>query len=113
MARTDNRRASPAGGGNGRKPVKPAATGWRLWLRRLFVWGGSLGLLAFVSLMVAVGLAARSLPEFDQLQASQNEQMIVVRARDGTRPALLSVAIEWRSCERRYEHKLFAHQRHR
>ena len=84
MARTDNRRASPAGGGNGRKPVKPAATGWRLWLRRLFVWGGSLGLLAFVSLMVAVGLAARSLPDFDQLQASQNEQMIVVRARDGT-----------------------------
>ena len=84
MARNDIRRASPAGGGRSRKPGKPAPTGWRLFLRRLFVWGGSLGLLGLVSLLVAVGLAARSLPDFDQLKANQNEQMIVVRARDGT-----------------------------
>ena len=84
MARTDIRRAPSSGGGRGGKPVKPASRGWRLWLRRLFVWGGSLGLLGFVSLLVAVGLASRSLPEFDQLKASQNEQMIVVRARDGS-----------------------------
>ena len=64
--------------------MKAAPTGWRLFLRRLFVWGGALGLFGAVSLLVAVGLAARSLPEFDQLQASQNEQMIVVRARDGS-----------------------------
>ena len=81
MATTDNRRAAPSGGG---RSGKPALTGWRLFLRRLFVWGGWLGLLVLVSLMVAVGLAARTLPDFDQLKASQNEQMIVVRARDGT-----------------------------
>ena len=84
MARNDIRRAAPSGGGQSGKPGKAAPTGWRLFFRRLFVWGGSLGLLGFVSLLVAVGLAARSLPEFDQLKANQNEQMIVVRARDGT-----------------------------
>ena len=87
MARNDKRRASPARGGRSSKsgkPGKPVPTGWRLALRRLFVWGGSLGLLGLFALLVAVGLAARSLPDFDQLKASQNEQMIVVRARDGT-----------------------------
>jgi penicillin-binding protein 1A len=84
MARNDIRRAAPPGGGRSGKPAKTALTGWRLALRRLFVWGGSLGLLGLVSLLVAVGLAARSLPDFDQLKANQNEQMIVVRARDGT-----------------------------
>ena len=89
MARTDNpgdgrnggRRSAPAGRGRG---GKPALTGWRLFIRRLFVWGGSLALLGVLSLAVAVGLATRSLPVFDELKASQNEQMIVVRARDGT-----------------------------
>ena len=87
MARNDKRRASPARGGRSSKsgkPGKPVPTGWRLALRRLFVWGGSLGLLGLFALLAAVGLAARSLPDFDQLKASQNEQMIVVRARDGT-----------------------------
>ena len=84
MARTDTRRAAPSGGGRSSKPDKSALTGWRLFLRRLFVWGGWLALLGLVSLMVAVGLAARTLPDFDQLKANQNEQMIVVRARDGT-----------------------------
>ena len=84
MARNDSRRAAPSGGGRPGKAIKPAPTGWWLWLRRLFVWGGSLGLLGLFSLMVAVGLAARSLPDFESLKASQNEQMIVVRARDGT-----------------------------
>ena len=84
MARTDNRRAAPAGGGRPGKPSKPARTGWRLGLRRVFMWGGSLGMLGLVSLIIAVGLAARTLPDFDQLKASQVEQMIVVRARDGT-----------------------------
>ena len=84
MARTDNRRAAAAGRGRPGKPGKPARSGWRLGLRRTFVWGGALGLLGLVSLLVAVGLAARSLPDFEQLKASQVEQMIVVRARDGT-----------------------------
>ncbi len=80
MARRDVRRGSPAG----RPTGKPALTGWRKWLRRLFVWGTSIGLLAVLSLGVAVALAARSLPSYDELKSSQAGQMIVVRARDGT-----------------------------
>ncbi len=53
-------------------------------MRRLFVWGGAVALLGVLSLAVAVGLAANSLPDYDELKATQNEQMIVVRARDGT-----------------------------
>ena len=53
-------------------------------MRRLFVWGGALALLGVLGLTVAVWLAATSLPGFDQLKSSQNGQMIVVRARDGT-----------------------------
>ena len=84
MARTDIRRAPPSSGGRPRTPQKPPLRGWRLFFRRLLVWGGSLGLLALISLVVAVGLAARTLPDFESLKASQNEQMIVVRARDGS-----------------------------
>ncbi len=84
MARSDIRRTPPPTGGRPRHPQKQPPRGWRLLLRRLFVWGGSLGLLALISLVVAVGLAARTLPDFDQLKANQNEQMIVVRARDGS-----------------------------
>jgi penicillin-binding protein 1A len=81
MARNDIRRTpSPRGS----KPAKPKPTGIRLFFRRLFVWGGGLALLGVLSLVVAVGLAASALPEFDELKAAQNEQMIVVRARDGT-----------------------------
>ena len=81
MARTDIRRAprpSP------RKPEKPELTGWRKWLRRLFVWGLSLGLLVLGALAVAVGLQASSLPSYEELKSSQAGQTIVVRARDGT-----------------------------
>ncbi|MFM5917942.1 MAG: transglycosylase domain-containing protein [Novosphingobium sp.] len=84
MARTDIRRAPPSGGGRPRNPEKPQPRGIRLFFRRLFVWGGSFALLGLIALVVAVGLAARSLPDFDQLKASQVEQMIVVRARDGS-----------------------------
>jgi penicillin-binding protein 1A len=59
-------------------------TGWRKWTRRLFIWGLVAALLAALSLAVAVGLAAQSLPSFKQLKSSQVGQMIVVRAKDGT-----------------------------
>ncbi|MBN8484628.1 MAG: PBP1A family penicillin-binding protein [Sphingomonadales bacterium] len=81
MARTDIRRSQPPRGG---KPAKPAPTGLRLFIRRLFVWGGSLALLGVLALAVAVGLTAQNLPSFEQIKSQQNEQMIVVRARDGT-----------------------------
>ena len=48
------------------------------------VWGGSALLGAVLILGVAVGLAARSLPSYNELKSSQAGQMIVVRARDGT-----------------------------
>ena len=80
MARNDVRRGPASGRGSG----KPAPTGLRKVLRRLLVWGGSLILLALLSLGVAVALAAQSLPSYGELKSSQAGQMIVVRARDGT-----------------------------
>ena len=74
MARNDKRRTG----------AKPAPSGFRLFMRRLLIWGGALGLLGVLSLGIAVAREYQQLPEFDALKASQNEQMIVVRARDGT-----------------------------
>jgi penicillin-binding protein 1A len=45
---------------------------------------GAFLLLAFVALVVAVGIAMSSLPSFDQLKSSPNGQMIRVHAVDGT-----------------------------
>lgn len=84
MARTDIRRTPSREPRKPGKPAKPELTGWRKWLRRLFVWGLSLGLLALGSLVVAVALQARSLPGFEELKSNPVGQMIVVRARDGT-----------------------------
>ncbi len=80
MARNDIRRSAP----RGRLPEPSGPTGWRLFLRRVFMWGFAAGLLGAVALAVAVGLTARSLPSYDQLKSSQAGQMIVVRARDGS-----------------------------
>ena len=63
---------------------KPAPTGWRLWLRRLFLWGGGVALLGLLFVVVSVMFAARSLPSYEELKASQTGQTIIVRARDGT-----------------------------
>ena len=59
-------------------------SGVKRFFKRLFLWGGGLALLGLVFLGIAVGFAARSLPSFYQLKATQNAQTIVVRARDGT-----------------------------
>ncbi len=56
----------------------------RRWLRRIMVWGGALALLGVLFVGLAVGFAARSMPSYHQLRATQNAQTIVVRARDGT-----------------------------
>lgn len=80
MARSDFKRSAPSNA----KPIKPAPSGFRRFLRRLFVWGFSLGVIGALSLFVAVLLAARELPDFEAIKTTQTEQMIVVRARDGT-----------------------------
>ena len=80
MARNDFKRSAPSNG----KSAKPVPTGFRRFIRRLFVWGLSLGVIGALSLFVAVLLAARDLPDFESIKTIQTEQMIVVRARDGT-----------------------------
>ncbi len=53
-------------------------------LRKLFFWGLALALVGVIALGTAVAITARSLPSFGEMKTSQNGQMIVVRARDGT-----------------------------
>jgi penicillin-binding protein 1A len=63
---------------------------WRdlaFWKRRLLwtlIGGGSLALLAFIALLIAVYSTKSSLPSFDELKSSPNGQMIRVHAADGT-----------------------------
>ncbi|MEP1421749.1 MAG: transglycosylase domain-containing protein, partial [Erythrobacter sp.] len=56
---------------------------WK-WTKRFAVFGGVAALLGTVFLAFAVGFAARELPSFFQLKASQAGQTILVRARDGS-----------------------------
>ena len=58
--------------------------GWRLWLKRSLIFGGAAAVLGALFLALAVAFAARSLPSYYQLKATQTGQTIVVRARDGT-----------------------------
>ena len=81
-ARTANRQRSS---GQGRPPPrKPPLRGWRLWLKRLFVWGGAFAALLILAIGTAVFFAERSLPSYTTLMNSQVGQTIVVRARDGS-----------------------------
>ncbi len=66
------------------RPEREPRRGWRLWLRRAFVWGGALALLGAFALGCAVFFAARTMPGFTTLMGSQNGQTIIVRARDGS-----------------------------
>ncbi|QWC57372.1 PBP1A family penicillin-binding protein [Erythrobacter sp. 3-20A1M] len=76
------------GGGNrkgkGRKPQAKQGSGFWKWTRRLVGWGAVLAGLGALFLGIAVLFAAKELPSFSQLKATQNAQTIVVRARDGT-----------------------------
>jgi len=71
-------RSKGSGSGTGAPPPR-----WRVWLKRLFVWGTGLALLGLVFLGFAVGFAASSLPDYATLKATQPGQTILVRARDG------------------------------
>jgi penicillin-binding protein 1A len=71
---------APRSGGSGPKAPPPR---WRVWLKRLFLWGGALAALGLVFLGFAVGFAASSLPDYATLKATQPGQTILVRARDG------------------------------
>ncbi|HYD25275.1 MAG TPA: PBP1A family penicillin-binding protein [Croceibacterium sp.] len=74
-ARTANRRKA--------EPPRPRSR-WRIWLRRLLVWGGAFAALVLLALGTAVYFAARSMPGYSTLMTSQVGQTIVVRARDGS-----------------------------
>ncbi|MEL6529888.1 MAG: penicillin-binding protein, partial [Pseudomonadota bacterium] len=62
---------------------EPPSPFWK-WTKRLTIWGTASALLAGIFLVFAVGFAARSIPSFYQLKATQNAQTILVRARDGS-----------------------------
>jgi penicillin-binding protein 1A len=63
---------------------------WRdlaFWKRIVFwtlIGGGSVALLAFIALLIAVYSTKSTLPSFDELKSSPNGQMIRVHAADGT-----------------------------
>ncbi|HEX8057915.1 MAG TPA: PBP1A family penicillin-binding protein [Novosphingobium sp.] len=84
MARNDNLRKTQ--GSPPPPPAKPKKQPSRLWrfVRGTFIWGFALALLAVIVVGVSVLVAAQSLPSYDKLKSSQNGQMIVVRARDGS-----------------------------
>ena len=94
MGKRGARRAQAARGQRaaaraGAKNTGGGGSRWRLWTRRIAIWGGALALLGALFLGIAVAFAARSLPSFYQLKATQAGQTIVVRARDGSEIAEL------------------------
>ncbi|WP_271439424.1 transglycosylase domain-containing protein [Pontixanthobacter luteolus] len=101
MAKRGSRRAASANRKTtARKPGKQPLTGWKLWLRRTFLWGAALALLGVAFLGLAVFFAARSLPSYNELKATQNAQTIIVRARDGTEIVELGPSFgKWLSSE--------------
>ena len=84
MARNDNLRR-PVQHRPPPPPPKRQAAKPRGWFGRLMIWAVAIGLLGLMLVVVAVGVTAQSLPSFGQLRSAQvGEQMVVVRARDGT-----------------------------
>ncbi|ALE17518.1 Multimodular transpeptidase-transglycosylase [Altererythrobacter epoxidivorans] len=78
----ESRKSSRKSGGGG-KGHEGRST-FAKWVRRLFLWGALAALVGAIFIGVAVGFAARSIPSYYQLRATQNAQTILVRARDGT-----------------------------
>ena len=85
MAKRGSRRAKAKRAAQSRKAPNAKQPGFfARWTRRVIIWGGALGLLGALFLGLAVLFAARSLPSYSELKATQNAQTIVVRARDGS-----------------------------
>lgn len=82
--RGGRRRAGEAAAAERARKDAKKRSGWRLWFRRLFLWGTAVALLGVLFLALAVGFATRSLPSYEELKATQTGQTIVVRARDGS-----------------------------
>jgi penicillin-binding protein 1A len=92
------RRQDVPGRRSAEPPRKPL---WRRIVRGVLIWGGALVLLGAIFLGTAVFMTMRELPSFSSLQSSQNGQMIVVRARDGTELVSLGPSYgQWLSYER-------------
>ena len=82
-ARAANRARSAQGRPPPRKPPRDVPR-WRLWLKRILLWGGAFAALLILALGTAVYFAARNMPGYATLMNSQVGQTIVVRARDGS-----------------------------
>ncbi|MBC7985857.1 MAG: transglycosylase domain-containing protein, partial [Sphingomonadaceae bacterium] len=65
-------------------PEQPAPGRAKRIFVRILKWGLYGGLLALVALVVAVGIAMSSLPDFETLQSQPAGQTVRVRAADGT-----------------------------
>lgn len=75
--RKKSRRSNKSNGQSAQGPI-------RRWIKRLVIGGGGIALLSAIALAVSVGYAVDSLPSYHQLKATQNDQTILVRARDGS-----------------------------
>ncbi|WP_095012093.1 transglycosylase domain-containing protein [Tsuneonella mangrovi] len=85
MAKRGSRRTAAANQQRSQQSKRARVrSGWRLWLRRLVIWGGALALIGALFLGAAVVFAERSLPSYNSLAATQPGQTVVVRARDGS-----------------------------
>ncbi|MEP2235971.1 MAG: PBP1A family penicillin-binding protein [Alteripontixanthobacter sp.] len=82
MAKRGSRRSAAKSKANTKSPKQRGFIA-RL-ARRIVLWGGAAVLLGVMFTGLAVFFAARSLPSYNELVATQTGQTIVVRARDGT-----------------------------
>ncbi|MBT0670304.1 PBP1A family penicillin-binding protein [Novosphingobium profundi] len=80
MANNSGRR--PKSAASARKTAKKPL--WRRIVRAGLIWGAALCLLGAIFLGTAVMFTMRELPSLSALESSQNGQMIVVRANDGS-----------------------------
>ena len=83
--RTANRQRSGQGRPPPRKPPREQPR-WRLWLKRIVVWGSAVAALLLLALGTSVFFAARNMPGYATLMNSQVGQTIVVRARSSSCP---------------------------